>query len=88
MPRDVHRLCTFVDVRQIAVVYLVVAAVACIAYLFSSFWVYHFVNLEHGESQLGEVEVEDAENATESELLWSRRNPERVAGTNCEFQIS
>jgi hypothetical protein len=70
------------------VLYLVVAAVACIAYLFCSFWVYHFVDLEHDESQLAEAEVEDAEDAMELELLRSRRDPESVARTSHEFQIS
>ena len=72
-------------------VYLVVAAVACIAYLFCSFWVYHFVDLEHDESQLAEAEVEDAEDAEdamESELLRSRRDPESAARTSHEFQLS
>jgi hypothetical protein len=70
------------------VLYLVLAAVACIAYLFCSFWVYHFVDLEHDESQLAEAEVEDAEDAMELELLRSRRDPESVARTSHEFQIS
>lgn len=49
------------NIRQSAVVYLAVAALAGGAFVFCSFWVYHYVDLEHGGEEVADEEAENAE---------------------------
>jgi hypothetical protein len=74
----------FIDAHQIAVVYLAVAAVASTIFLFCSFWVYHFVDLEH--DAIDELAGVDAEDAMEAELVESPRCFERAGRENQGFE--
>lgn len=48
---------------QVAVIYLATAALAGAIFMFASFWIYHYVDLEQ-ESQ------DVAEHETDAEMLW------------------
>ena len=53
-----HRLLTR---QEVAMVYLVTLAVAGGVFMFCSFWIYHYVDLEHGSGDLTELETEALE---------------------------
>jgi hypothetical protein len=59
------------------VVYLVVAAIAGSVFLFCSFWIYHFIDLDHDTNQLAEARAEDIEDAVGADQSQSLRDPER-----------
>ena len=48
---------------QVAVFYLATAALAGAIFMFASFWIYHYVDLEQ---ESGDV----AEHETDAEMLW------------------
>jgi hypothetical protein len=51
------------------VVYLVIAAIAGSVFLFCSFWVYHFIDLEHDTKGSAEDVLEDTEDAMDAENI-------------------
>ena len=48
---------------QVAVVYLATAALAGAIFMFASFWIYHYVDLEQESRDVAEPE-------TDGEMLW------------------
>ena len=74
-------------------VYLAVTAIAGGVFVFCSFWVYHFVDLEHDTNQLAEAEAEAedaevAEASMEAEMLPPSRGLERGSRMNHDYHTS